>query len=466
MSEDEVFEAYATAESKSGGKFWEVRVEGAQMHVRYGKLGQDKAWKSKAFDDHAAALKEAKKKLRAKINKGYVESSREGDAGAPPAAAQTYEERWGELRSLVEQKPKKAHVSKIKSAFEAMWAEDRARTEEEVVPYLQDKFTSWPDSYFTHRVKRVGNTKPWPKKVAPLFDDGALDDAPFSLFSRGLVMRFDGRYQPGDDVEVSDYTQRTWVDQPVDSRALTSSTAGQQLARIELVYEDLSEIQQYSTPANSTDFERMVTALPNLRHVTIRNSWGMQGLSRAAGGDAPAKLHTLDLLQSPISAQDFKAITEDEMFSELTSLSLSLTSYGGRYPTDHDGLLALFASENVSHLEELTLSDANFDFDEELARALESSPCAKKLKTFGLRSMQIEPEVLSILLGGALSLKKLELAVHGVGEAHMEALEALPDKISLRRLEYWRYGFGGDELLGRLQAWAEAHKVKLAEASY
>lgn len=66
------FHEYVVSRSKSGGKFWEVKVEGAQMSVRYGKLGQEKSWTVKDFASPEKALAEAQKKLKQKMNKGYL----------------------------------------------------------------------------------------------------------------------------------------------------------------------------------------------------------------------------------------------------------------------------------------------------------------------------------------------------------------------------------------------------------
>ncbi len=65
------FSHYLEAESVSGGKYWEAEVEDCDFRVRYGKLGQEKDWTVKTFDSNEDALKEANKKLKAKLKKGY-----------------------------------------------------------------------------------------------------------------------------------------------------------------------------------------------------------------------------------------------------------------------------------------------------------------------------------------------------------------------------------------------------------
>lgn len=68
--------SYVVAASTSGGKFWEVEVEGCEVRTRYGKVGQKKKWSTKTYADEGEALKEGQKALRKKINKGYAEAPR------------------------------------------------------------------------------------------------------------------------------------------------------------------------------------------------------------------------------------------------------------------------------------------------------------------------------------------------------------------------------------------------------
>lgn len=70
------FSHYLEAESVSGGKYWDAKVDDCDFCVRFGKLGQEKEWTVKTFDSNEAALKEANKKLKAKLKKGYAEAER------------------------------------------------------------------------------------------------------------------------------------------------------------------------------------------------------------------------------------------------------------------------------------------------------------------------------------------------------------------------------------------------------
>lgn len=76
------FHKYVVSRSKSGGKFWEVEVEGCNVRTRYGKIGQEKSWSTKTHPTPEKALAAAQKKLAAKIKKGYGEEIEAWDLGA------------------------------------------------------------------------------------------------------------------------------------------------------------------------------------------------------------------------------------------------------------------------------------------------------------------------------------------------------------------------------------------------
>jgi DNA ligase-1 len=62
------------AEGKSS-KFWEVRVDGSDMTVRFGRIGTAGQTKTKTFASEASAKKEADKLVAEKTGKGYRETS-------------------------------------------------------------------------------------------------------------------------------------------------------------------------------------------------------------------------------------------------------------------------------------------------------------------------------------------------------------------------------------------------------
>lgn len=66
-------------------KFWEVLVEGAQLQVRFGRIGTEGQRKDKDYASAAAAQAEAAKLIREKTGKGYREIAR-SDAESPPVA--------------------------------------------------------------------------------------------------------------------------------------------------------------------------------------------------------------------------------------------------------------------------------------------------------------------------------------------------------------------------------------------
>jgi predicted DNA-binding WGR domain protein len=54
-------------------KFWEVRTEGGEVTVRFGRNGTNGQITSKAFPDAAAARRYADRLIRQKTGKGYFE---------------------------------------------------------------------------------------------------------------------------------------------------------------------------------------------------------------------------------------------------------------------------------------------------------------------------------------------------------------------------------------------------------
>ena len=62
-----------TCTEGGSNKFWEGRVEGADLEVRWGKIGTDGQTKTKTFADATKAQAEADKLIEEKTEKGYVE---------------------------------------------------------------------------------------------------------------------------------------------------------------------------------------------------------------------------------------------------------------------------------------------------------------------------------------------------------------------------------------------------------
>jgi len=67
-----LFSARGLCESESGGKFWEVKVNGGTMTVTYGKVNTKGRSTATEFSNGRAATKEAKKVMKQKVAKGYV----------------------------------------------------------------------------------------------------------------------------------------------------------------------------------------------------------------------------------------------------------------------------------------------------------------------------------------------------------------------------------------------------------
>jgi predicted DNA-binding WGR domain protein len=59
----------------SSAKFWEVRVRGATVTVRYGRLGTEGQTKNTGFTDPGTAQKHADALIAQKIRKGYRETA-------------------------------------------------------------------------------------------------------------------------------------------------------------------------------------------------------------------------------------------------------------------------------------------------------------------------------------------------------------------------------------------------------
>ncbi len=54
-------------------KFWEIKTDGNEVAVRYGRIGTDGQSKTKSFADEESAARHAEKLIAAKIRKGYSE---------------------------------------------------------------------------------------------------------------------------------------------------------------------------------------------------------------------------------------------------------------------------------------------------------------------------------------------------------------------------------------------------------
>lgn len=70
------FSAYLVAMSTTGGKFWEVEVVESEVRTRYGKLGADPKWSSKACASPEEARRSAAQQVGEKSRKGYSEAPR------------------------------------------------------------------------------------------------------------------------------------------------------------------------------------------------------------------------------------------------------------------------------------------------------------------------------------------------------------------------------------------------------
>src|SRR4051794_35922765 len=66
-------------------KFWEIRRDGNEVTVRWGRVGTNGQSKAKGFDDPAAATTHETRLIAEKLRKGYLEAAA-ATAGAPVVA--------------------------------------------------------------------------------------------------------------------------------------------------------------------------------------------------------------------------------------------------------------------------------------------------------------------------------------------------------------------------------------------
>ena len=64
---------YLEYEEGTSSKFWEVRQEGKELYIRFGKIGSKGQLRLKTFRDPRGAESEARQMIAEKLRKGYVE---------------------------------------------------------------------------------------------------------------------------------------------------------------------------------------------------------------------------------------------------------------------------------------------------------------------------------------------------------------------------------------------------------
>ena len=82
-----VFQRFEFKDDRSS-KFWEVRVAGSAVEVRYGKIGTTGQAQTKSFDSEVAAIAQAHKQIAEKQKGGYRSAA---------LAATTRAPRWREI---------------------------------------------------------------------------------------------------------------------------------------------------------------------------------------------------------------------------------------------------------------------------------------------------------------------------------------------------------------------------------
>lgn len=59
-------------EGGTSSKFWQISVRGAELHIRFGRIGTAGQTSVKTCSDAAKAEREADKLIRSKLAKGYL----------------------------------------------------------------------------------------------------------------------------------------------------------------------------------------------------------------------------------------------------------------------------------------------------------------------------------------------------------------------------------------------------------
>jgi predicted DNA-binding WGR domain protein len=372
---DDTFHKYLMAESSSGGKFWEVLVEGSNMNIRFGKVGQTKAWKTTAFGSPELATREATKKMNAKLKKGYAATDEVPEAGEVPAprAPMDLDELFGELRSTLEGKVNSAAAKTISRLYEQCWKLDRVRTEEELDTYLLDKLTSWPPAYFSAKVKQVGLKGTWPKSAEPLRDIKKLKDAPSAKLTKGFKHLFDGNYMPSDDADLTPYLENYWVGSPIDFAALVQNPIVRRLESLYFDFDQISEYQSYSNLIYPSHIKLFLCNMPRLRHLLLVDSWQTRGFGPMfQHEDVQCKLHTFGSWESGFAQGDLIAMAASESLNELTHLRAGFSGYGGKAPWVEKEIEALAESPHITQLTRFDLNTDHYN-DVSLAEMLVTS---------------------------------------------------------------------------------------------
>lgn len=109
-----------TFQEGTSSKFWEVSAEGAQLTIRFGRIGASGQTQLKSFSSAGEAAAEAESLISSKLKKGYVEGTA-GKGSTPAAAAPKKAAKPGKAPKpeAVEKAFFKRDYAKVKSFIEA-----------------------------------------------------------------------------------------------------------------------------------------------------------------------------------------------------------------------------------------------------------------------------------------------------------------------------------------------------------
>jgi uncharacterized protein (TIGR02996 family) len=442
---------YFELKEGTSSKFWEIHLEGEEVHTRYGRIGADGATTVKEFESQADAWKEMEKLVAEKTKKGYREKTAGGPKSNPDLEAAIYADPedaqaylvyadWlqeqgdprGELITLqhaaASKKDKKVaqaaekHLAAHADAFLgplAPWTKPQdGRDEGEVfiwkngfihtarlsvdehgdtefegeLDQLYDMLVGQPSGKFLVELRVGMNRTSYDNDQQPLID--AMVKKP----PRALRVLHIGDFEPPEECEVSWYNigklGKLWKVIP-QLRHLILHGGSWTLGDLELP--EVRRVELKTGGLSKASGDAIAKAkIPKVEHLEI---W--YGTDDYGGGCGPAQvtallartdlpaLRWLGLKNADFGDEICKVVGKGKLVKQLTHLDLSMSVL-----TD-DGARALAAHKDaLAHLQELNVSDTYVT--DEGVKLLKG--CAKKVVADDLRDDE-DPEYRFVSVG-------------------------------------------------------------------
>lgn len=175
------------------GKFWHIQVQKSCVTVHYGRVGTKGQKRDKQFDDRAAAQKEAERRIREKLDKGYLEAPSGGQSSKPSGSvASSLREMWAKLESRSDLFDCSSQLAKPASPAALKKAERRIGRA--LPDALRDLYRSLGDGarfYWKHqpsaaevfRVEELDDSRGGSFELLPLAELRRIEDTEAWLFS-------------------------------------------------------------------------------------------------------------------------------------------------------------------------------------------------------------------------------------------------------------------------------------------